>query len=202
MQQFCCIVEPMATTRVDPRIEHTRRVVLEAAVEVIADRGFNGATIDAIAQRCGVARSTIYRHWPERMELLLEAVTARVGPVDTLVTGDLREDLVSLVLHLGDLLGSEPIGSVAAALILESRRDPALDAVRTRFVTERRQAAARVIEEGVVNGRVKKGVQPETLADDLGAPVFFNALIMHSPIDRKWAEAHVDRWLDRYGAKS
>ena len=91
-------------TRVDPRIEQTRRIVLGAAVEVIAERGFGGATIDSIAQRCGVARSTIYRHWPDRMELLLEAVNARVGPVETFATGDLREDLVSLILRLGDLL--------------------------------------------------------------------------------------------------
>ncbi|MEX1280276.1 MAG: helix-turn-helix domain-containing protein, partial [Acidimicrobiia bacterium] len=86
-------------TATDPRIERTRRVVLGAAVEVVAERGFSGATIDAIAQRSGVARSTIYRHWPDRGDLLLEAVSDRVGPVEASVTGDLREDLIGLVVH-------------------------------------------------------------------------------------------------------
>ena len=190
----------MAPTRLDPRIEHTRKVVLEAAVEVVAAAGFTGATIDAIAQRSGVARSTIYRHWPERTELLLEAVTARVGAVEASATGDVREDLIALVLHLGDLLGSEPIGSVAAALILESRRDPALAEVRRRFVSQRRQAAVGVIEEAIGRGDVAPTTVPGTLADDLASPVFFRTLIMHSPIDRAWAEDHVDSWLERYGA--
>lgn len=191
----------METSTLDPRIEHTRRVVLEAAVEVVAERGFAGATIDAIAQRSGVARSTIYRHWSDRMDLLLEAVTARVGPVQASTAGDLREDLIVLVLRLGELLGSDPIGSVAAALILESRRDPQLDRLRMRFVTERRQAAARVIQQAVSRGDLELSAEPGALADDLGSPVFFRTLVMHSPVDRSWAEKHVDRWLDRYGAK-
>lgn len=191
----------MTATRVDPRIEHTRKIVLGAAIEVVAERGFRGATIDAIAQRCGVARSTIYRHWPDRMDMLLEAVTTRVGTMEDLASGDLREDLVSLVMHLGTLLGSEPVGSVAAALVLESRSDPKLDELRRRFVAERRQAASRIIETGIARGEIVSGVAPETLAEELGSPVFFNTLIMHTPIDRSWAEAHVDRWLGRNGAQ-
>ena len=73
------------STRRDPRIERTHRVVLDAAIEVIAEHGFAGTTIDAIASRSGVARSTIYRNWNGRTELMLEAVRARVGPVPGLV---------------------------------------------------------------------------------------------------------------------
>lgn len=189
----------MMLTGLDPRIERTRSVVLGAAVDVVAERGFGGATIDAIAQRSGVARSTIYRHWPDRMDLLLEAVSDRVGSVEASVTGDLREDLIGLVVHLGELLGSEPIGSVAAALILESRRDPALDEVRRRFIGQRRAAAARVIGEGIERAQFDPGTDPDTLADDLASPVFFRSLALHESIDRDWAAAHVDRWLDRHG---
>ncbi|MEX1280573.1 MAG: TetR-like C-terminal domain-containing protein, partial [Acidimicrobiia bacterium] len=132
-------------------------------------------------------------------DLLLEAVSDRVGPVEASVTGDLREDLIGLVVHLGELLGSEPVGSVAAALILESRRDPALDEVRRRFIGRRRGAAARVIGSGIDRAILDPGTDPDALADELASPVFFRSLVLHESVERDWAEAHVDRWLDRHG---
>jgi AcrR family transcriptional regulator len=190
----------MATAVLDPRIERTRKVVLEAAIQVLGERGFAGASIDAIAQRCGVARSTMYRHWPQRMDLLLEAVTAQVGPIETLAVGDLREDLVEIGAHLAELLTSEPIGSVMASMILESRRDAGLDDLRRRFVGQRRQAVAQVVSDAVARGELPPGTEPSGMGNDLAAQIFFKALVLHEPIDRAWVEGHVDRWLERYGA--
>lgn len=188
----------MVTT--DPRIERTKRVVLEAAIQVVAERGFSGASIDAIARRCGVARSTIYRHWPDRMGLLLEAVSAEVGPVEPIVSGDVRDDLIALVTHLGDLLGSEPIGSVATSMILESRRDSQLNELRERFITQRRAAAAQVIEAAISRSDLHPTANAQALADDLAAPIFFRALVLRAPVDRAWVEDHVEGWLTRHGA--
>ncbi|MFC2153638.1 TetR/AcrR family transcriptional regulator, partial [Actinomycetota bacterium] len=69
------------TESVDPRIERTRTVVMRTAIDIVAERGFQGASIDAIAQRSGVARSTIYRHWPDKSDLLLEAIGAAIGDI-------------------------------------------------------------------------------------------------------------------------
>ncbi len=190
----------MTATVLDPRIERTRKVVLAAAIEVIGERGFSGASIEAIAQRCGVARSTIYRHWPDRMDLLLEAVTIGVGPVETLAVGDLRADLVNIGTHLAELLTSEPVGSVAASMILESRRDPVLDGLRRRFVAHRQQAVAKVVGDAVDRGELPRGIDPTAMGNDLAAQIFFQTLVLHEPIDRRRIEGHVDRWLDRYGA--
>ncbi|UCG40256.1 MAG: helix-turn-helix transcriptional regulator, partial [Acidimicrobiia bacterium] len=78
----------MPNPPVDPRIERTKTVVLQAAFAVIGELGFGGATIDAIAQRSGVARSTIYRHWPDRADLLIESMAHMVGSVESVTTGD------------------------------------------------------------------------------------------------------------------
>ena len=205
MQHICCVVQHscrivviVTKVRVDPRIEHTRRVVLGAAVEVVAERGFAGASIDAVARRSGVARSTIYRHWPNRMDLLLEAVSGHVRPVESYMSGDVRADLINVVLDLGSLMGTEPMGSVAAALISESRHDPQLEAMRLRFLAERQRGAAILLAEARSQGLVSDDVSPMDLAADLGAAVFFTSLVMRREIDRPWAEAHVDRWLARY----
>ncbi|MEO8208910.1 MAG: TetR/AcrR family transcriptional regulator [Chloroflexota bacterium] len=190
----------MKTDAQDPRIDRTRRVVLDAAIAVIAERGFLGATIDAIAQRCGVARSTIYRHWPERNDLLLDAVAVKVEPIETFAVGDLRADLVAIGTHLAELLGSEPMGSVAAALILESRRDPALERLRDKFVSHRRREIAQVMQRASDRGQIPPGADMASMANDLVGQVFFQALVLHVPMGRTWVEDHVDRWLRRYEA--
>lgn len=120
--------------------------------------------------------------------------------MEPLASGDVREDLVSLVTHLGDLLGSEPIGSVAASMILESRRDAQLNELRERFITQRRAAAAQVIEAAISRSDLHPTANAQALADDLAAPIFFRALVLRAQVDRAWVEDHVERWLTRYGA--
>ncbi len=190
----------MPESELEPRIARTRSVVLAATIEVVAERGFAGATIEAIAQRAGVARSTIYRNWPTRVELLLEAVGTEIGQVAAFVTGDLRGDLVALLSHLAELLTSEQMGSVAAALILESRHDQDLEELRTRFVAQRHQALEDVMREAISHGLLPAGTDERQAVDDLSAGVFFRALVLRAPIDREWVEQQVDHWLDRYGA--
>jgi AcrR family transcriptional regulator len=190
----------MPTRQVDPRIERTRRVVLDAAIEVIAERGFAGATIDAIATHSGVARSTIYRHWADLADLLLEAVRVRVGPVAAHVVGDVRRDLLAVCRHLATLLTQEPMASVAASLALEARRDPSLDALHRRFAEGRMRALADVVEAAKARGDLPDAPDAETVATDLGAAIFFRAMVLRAPIEPAWLEAHVDAWLARYGA--
>ena len=186
------------TKEIDPRIERTRRVVLDAAAELVGECGFGRASIEAISERSGVARSTIYRHWPERSELLVEAVGKRVGPVAAVDSGDLRTDLLQVFSHLGNLLSSEPTKCVAASFIAEAMRDPELAALHAKFTERRRAVSTTLIERAISRGDLPKTTDPAAMADDLAAPVFFRALILHQPIDQTWIESHVDRWIEIY----
>lgn len=186
------------TKEIDPRIERTRRVVLDAAAELVGECGFGRASIEAISERSGVARSTIYRHWPERSELLVEAVGKRVGPTAAVDSGDLRTDLLQIFGHLGNLLSSEPTKSVAASFIAEAIRDPELAALHAKFTERRRAISTTLIEKAISRGDLPKATDPAAMADDLAAPVFFRALILHQPIDKTWIESHVDRWIEIY----
>lgn len=186
------------TKEIDPRIERTRRVVLDAAAELVGECGFGRASIEAISERSGVARSTIYRHWPERSELLVEAVGKRVGPVAAIDSGDLRTDLLQVFSHLGSLLSSEPTKCVAASFIAEAMRDPELAALHAKFTERRRAASTTLIEKAISRGDLPKTTDPAAMADDLAAPVFFRALILHQPIEKTWIESHVDRWIEIY----
>ena len=190
----------MPNPLVDPRIERTKTVVLQAAFAVIGELGFGGATIDAIAQHSGVARSTIYRHWPDRDDLLIESMAHMVGTVESVTTGNLHDDLVALALQIGTVLATEPIGSVVASIITESRRDENLDQLRARFVEHRKREGSALVAAAVERGELPDTTDPLEVAEDLAARVFFQALILREPIDLPWAERYVDGLLARYSS--
>ena len=182
-------------TDVDPRIERTRRVVLEATAELIGECGFGGTSIEAISERSGVARSTIYRHWSERTELLLESVGKQVESIQATYTGDLRADLLRTFSHIGSLLSDETTRSVVASFFAESTRDPELANLNAKFTKARRQASRDLIEDAVSRGDLAPNPDSHQMADDLAAGIFFRGLILREAIDDEWLQAHVDRWI-------
>ncbi len=186
------------TPDVDPRIERTRRVVLDAAAELIGECGFGRASIEAISERCGVARSTIYRHWPDRADLLMESVRQRMGPRHAAPTGNLRVDLIAIYRHLGALLSGPDTGPMAAHFVAESRTDPEIAALHAKLTAKRRAEISGLIKAASDRGDLPSGTDALQMADDLTAAVFYRALIRHEPIDDEWVEAHVDRWISHY----
>lgn len=181
---------------VDPRIERTRNVVLEAAAELVAELGYGRVTVEAIAERSGVARSTIYRHWKQLPELLAAALAASVEGDAAPDTGELRADLVALVSELGALLTSARFSPLAMALIAESQRDPAVAEIHAQFLRGRQQRTAAAVARGIERGELPEAVDRAAMALDLAAPVFFRALVQHEPIDAAFVEQHVDRWIE------
>jgi len=129
------------------------------------------------------------------MDLLLEAVGEGVGDVGSLTVGELRGDLIAVGAHLAELLASEPMGSVVASIIVESRREPSLDDLRKRLIAQRRIVAERVIGDGVARGELPPDTDTGALATDFAAQILFRSLVLRAPIDAAWVEGHVDRLL-------
>ena len=189
----------MTDIAVEPRIARTREVVFAAAIEIVAERGFAGASIEAIAQRAGVARSTIYRNWPTRADLLLEAVGSELDPIESLAMGNLRADLAAIATHLAELLTSQRMGSVVASIILEARRDSELEELRQRFLASRRDAMNAVIGAAVARGDLPPDTDVQRAGDDLAAQVLFQVLVLRADFDSSRVMDYVDPWLERYG---
>jgi len=181
--------------QVDPRIERTRRVVVDTARDLLTERGFGRVTVEGIAERCGVARSTIYRHWPSLNELLMVAVREHIQADQVPDTGDLRRDLLLLFGELAGALDPRGDGCIVASLIAEAIRNPELAELHARFTTERRNRSLQVMERGRQRGELPENVDLDQLSRDLAAAFFFRALIFHEPIDEAFVERTVDRWL-------
>ena len=184
---------------IDPRIERTRNVVLDATAALIGEVGFGRATIEAVAERSGVARSTIYRHWPDRTDLLAEAVDCKIAHVPYDQTGNLRNDLLSMITELSARLGPDNVGPMLLSLIAEAGRDPKMAEMQERFTTTRFGRIRSILEAAAARGDLPEDVDVDRMAEDLVSPIFFRALIRRSPVDREWLEQHVDRLLATYG---
>jgi AcrR family transcriptional regulator len=183
------------STRPDPRVARSRESVLAAAAELLAEEGAAGFSIDAVARRSGVARTTIYRHWPEPPALLFDAFRHAAEPTPAPDTGSLHDDLVELYTHLSENLPGTCYGRMLPVLLDAASRDPLLAPIHREFIRERRQPAREVIRRGVERGEAPADVDVEALIDRLAGPVFYRFLVVQEPYRRPDVERLVDDTL-------
>lgn len=139
-------------SRLDARVERSHQLVHDAAVAELADAGWGAFTIEAVAARAGVARSTIYRHWPNKLALVVDALEHLSVQPPPQETGVGRPRVVALVRHLAEAMADPRRSAILPALIEAAERDPALRRLHRRFNDRRRQAlTAALTDAGVAN---------------------------------------------------
>ena len=185
----------------DPRVERSREAVLEAGIGLLLEGGLPAVTVEAIVERSGVARSTVYRHWGSRQELIFDTFN-RVMPPDTGVRleGPLRERLRTLVESRVERLQRSPLGRALPALIAATAHDPELAPVRRRLAELHRRPLEQALEQAIVDGELPPHTDVSEASAQLMGPLFFRQLITLEPIDRSFAHRLVDLFLASRGA--
>src|SRR3546814_14118386 len=110
-----------ASTELDPRVVRTRRHVLAAARTVLVEEGWQRVTVTRVADRSGYARTTLYRHWPQRLDLLRDLITEEVHLLHTVPTGDVRADLVAELEAFRVAITTTGLGRVMIAIGQQAR---------------------------------------------------------------------------------
>jgi AcrR family transcriptional regulator len=187
-----------AARRGRPRSERARLAILEAAAELLVARGLSAVSMDAVAERAGVSKATIYRWWPTKEALALDALYnewAAVRP-PARDTGSLRGDLLSLLRPWVRLAASRPYGRVIAALVTEAQSDPAF-AVEylARFVEPRRDQAAAVFRRAIERGEIPADTKIEVALDLIYGPFYHRLLHGHAPLNDRFVRDVVDAVL-------
>lgn len=127
--------------RIDPRIARSRAAILGATNLLIDERGLPGVTLDAVAARSGCAKTTIYRHWPDKGALLLDAVRARAQVTTPAPpTGDPHADLVATLAGLARAWSAHR--SAITSMVDAAQRDEEIAQVHLAFAAERRDLLA------------------------------------------------------------
>src|SRR5690606_18685332 len=114
------------SAEIDPRVARTRRDVLAAAREVMLEEGWERVTLARVAERSGYARTTLYRHWPQRLDLLRDLIGEEVRLLHTTPAGDLREDLIAEMEAFQAALTTSGLGRMMIAIGQQARDDAEL----------------------------------------------------------------------------
>jgi AcrR family transcriptional regulator len=180
------------STRDDPRCVRSRSTILDAAADLLAERGLHGFSMDDVAARAGVGKATIYRHWRTRDDLVVDVTLVLCSPVEAPDTGSLRDDVLALLRRLAARVNSPKIGPVMAAVIDGAERSPALRRVHERIVLERRQPMREVLERARARGEARDDVPVELAVDLAVAPVFYRRFVAHQRVDQRYLNSLVD----------
>jgi AcrR family transcriptional regulator len=177
-----------------PRSAEADRAILRAAVDLLADEGYGGVTMEGVAARAGVGKATVYRRWPCKSALVVDAVDAckesASQPPDT---GSVREDLLAFVRGFMHHLRTSDAGRVMPALVAELARSPELAAAfREGFVAPRRARILEAVRRGVERGEVREGVDAELVADGVVALLMHRFLVTGMAIDDELPERVAD----------
>jgi AcrR family transcriptional regulator len=181
-----------------PRSENARKAILDAAAELLLAQGLEAVSMDAVAERAGVSKATIYRWWPTKETLALEALyrewdTARPVPRDT---GSLRGDLLALLRPWIRRVRARPYGRVVAALITEAQTDPEFaEEYRARFVEPRREPARVLLRRAIERGEISADTNIEVALDLLYGPLYHRLLHGHAPLSDRFVQDVVDAAL-------
>jgi AcrR family transcriptional regulator len=186
-----------------PRSEKARNAILDAAAELLLAHGLGAVSMDAVAERAGVGKATIYRWWPTKETLALEALyhewdTARPAPRDT---GSLRGDLLALLRPWIRRVRARPYGRVVAALITEAQTDPEFASeYRARFVEPRREPARALFARAIERGEIPADTKVEVALDLIYGPIYHRLLHGHAPLTDRFVQAVVDSALASFAA--
>lgn len=185
---------PAATAKraIDPRIERSRQVILAAALDELGAVGYGGFAIESVAARAGVGKSTIYRHWPDKLALIADAFETlhQTGGPD-LSAGSARDKLARILQHVAAIAAASPFSACLPALIDAAERDRALRRFHHEFQAAVRRPLIALIASGIASGDFPAHLDPELAALALLGAIFFRRLMTPTPFDPQHAEALV-----------
>jgi AcrR family transcriptional regulator len=192
-----------AEDHVDPRIEQTRDLVFAATLELMAEHGNSAITVEAIAERSGVARSTIYRRWPDLPRLYFEAF-ARLRSrrqVAGALTGDTVADLEVYIRETAEHLNDPTYFSVTLFLLANAASSEHYAELHLAMFSPGTSRGAAVFEAGIASGMIRPDIDVWDAADAVRAPLVFTRLAMLEPINIKTALKEIPVIIGAYGTR-
>ncbi|WP_433331180.1 TetR/AcrR family transcriptional regulator [Spirillospora sp. CA-294931] len=160
-----------------PRDPERGRAVLAATLRLLAESGYHALRVDAVAEGAGVAKTTIYRRWPSKQEMVMDALSMRLGETRLQDTDDPVADLRRLTAVVYGQLAEDGADRTFPLLLAELLQFDELATVyRARFVEPARSRARYLIRRAVDRGQIRAEIDPEVLMDAVISPVLYRPL--------------------------
>lgn len=166
-----------------PRSQASEDSILKTTLEILAERGYQGLTIDAVAGEARVSKSTIYRRWTSKEALVLAAFD-RTPNLDLPDTGSVEKDLVALLMQFIGVVQSTTLSSVLPILIGACANDPALMEALEPLVIRRREPARQILKRAVARGELASGIPVDIMVDLFAGPVLLRLFFLRGNLRR------------------
>jgi AcrR family transcriptional regulator len=185
----------------DARAERSKQVILDTTRELLAEGDVRSLTVETVAARSGVAKTTIYRRWRDKWQLALDAVMIDMLPgfADPVDVGDTRKELITFVNSVVKIWSGPPYAPAMQGLISEIATEPELSRVYREQVVEPRRAQLKpVIERGIARGDLRPNTDVRLVHELLVGPILYRLLLSGGPFDRKLGARLVDAVLEGF----
>lgn len=180
----------------NPRTTRVRQVILDAAVDLLIERGASEVTASRVAQDTGVARTTIYRYWPDQSSLLLDAVDTLVSPhTPTTITDDLEADLIRALANLRARMVRRAFRQVFAALLAYANQDQTFAIAQQRFVKGVLQQTHDILSAAMSRNELPSSLDLDEACATLAGPLFHQHVMLREAISDDLISSTVDRFL-------
>lgn len=179
-----------------PRNEAADAAILDAALQLLAERGYDGVTMEGVAERAGVAKTTVYRRWPTRSALVAGLAETLTAPVRIPTTGTLEGDLRALLGDVARALKAPHARRVIPRALADAREHADLAATLRPFWAARRQLTIDILQRGIERGELRSDLDLEGAADALYGPIYYRYLVTGAPLTKPVVHSIVARALN------
>jgi AcrR family transcriptional regulator len=187
-------LEDTGSLKIEAARSARTQAILDATRELLAKGGVRELTVEGVAARSGIAKSTIYRRYRSKDELALAVLMDMVQTVVAVPDlGDARAELLLLVKGAVRVLGKTLMGTVMQGLVSELASDSQLAvAFRTEVVSLRMSEVQRLLQRGIERGDIKADVNAGLTHEMLFGPIYYRLFLSGEPLDSGLAERIVD----------
>ena len=182
-----------------PRDPATDRAILTATLAVVAEQGYTNLALTEVAKRAGVSTATLYRRWPSKAPLVLDALRTLILTIALPNTGDTQQDLTVFLTERIQTLSSPLLAQVIPALTAEAQRDRAFAELFWSLQAPVRQQAFTLFDHGIARGDLPVTLDRDLALDLLLGPITFRQFVGSAPLDPQLAPAIVEAVLHGIG---
>jgi AcrR family transcriptional regulator len=185
--------ERAPSNKMNRRVERSRHTVLATAFELLSEGGVARFTVDEVARRSGVAKTTIYRHWQTREALVIDACSQMIAQQETPDTGSLEGDVKAILMEIAHLLQTANWSFVLPSIIDTAERDPEFAEIHSRIQRGHAAPLREVLQRAAGRGELSAHADVSTIVSLLLGPLFYRRWFSREPIDDQFLEAVIKR---------
>jgi len=182
-----------------PRNQDANEAILRATLRLVSAKGFRAVTMDQIADTAGVGKMTVYRRWPNKAALVMDALLVLIGPETAFPQAARALDRLRRQLDLQAKFFRSESGTLIRSLLAEAQSDEVLaKAFRERWLRPRRDGVIEILKQAIAEGDVRDGIDLEVATDQLYGPIYYRMLLGSGKLDSRFLNALFEQFLSGY----